>query len=204
MPDILAGAHVTADSHVNKLVQDVRDDVVAPPSVVPHHAIASLVELARSAPKRGCIVEVGVYKGGTAFHLAKVARENGVKLYLYDTFEGIPYTNKEKGDQHNVGDFSDTTMVDVVSAIPDAVVIKGIFPDSYIPMPQIAFAHIDADQYDSIIGAIKALDELMMSGGIIVFDDYGALEGATAAVNEMYAKYQIEITTAGKAMVRYS
>jgi len=203
MAEITGSAHVTAGNHFDEKVQAIKEQAKAPTSVVAPATIASLVEIAESAPKRGCFVEVGVYKGGTAFHLARVAREQGRRIYLFDTFEGIPYTDKEMGDRHEVGDFNDVKMADVVAAIPDAIVVKGVFPQSMIPLPLIAFVHIDADQYESIFLAVRALEPHMMKGGIMVFDDWGALEGATNAIKDLFDGDRIEITSAGKAMVRY-
>ena len=37
------------------------------------------------------MAEVGVYKGGSAWFIAKVADERGVDLHLFDTFTGIPF-----------------------------------------------------------------------------------------------------------------
>lgn len=202
MGEVTGSAHVAASNSISEAVQKVKESE-APYSVVPPHTIASLVDIAAGSPAGGCFIEVGVYRGGTGYHLAEVARKQGRQIYLYDTFEGIPYQNIEAGDRHKVGDFNDTDYDTVMRAIPYATVIKGLFPDSMIPMPQIAFAHIDVDQYDSIINSVMAIHGSMMSGGIILFDDYGCLEGATAAVHALYPEERIEITNSGKAMVRY-
>lgn len=202
MAEVTGAAHVTANQKQDEATSRVKA-ADAPVSVVPPGTIASLKEIASGAPAGGCFVEVGVYRGGTAYHLAEVAERQGREIFLYDTFEGIPYKDATKGDRHNVGDFGDTNYDEVVAAIPYATVIKGLFPDSIIPMPKIAFVHIDADQYYSIVNSVKALEGSMMSGGIIVFDDYGCIAGATAAVKDLYPEERIEITKAGKAMVRY-
>ena len=91
------------------------------PSVVAKEVISALIRRAKLSPN-GSFVEVGVYKGGTAWHLSKLAEEQNRKIYLYDTFEGIPY--KDKIDSHKVGDFNDTSYDKIVEAIPYAQVIK--------------------------------------------------------------------------------
>jgi len=176
-----------------------REDGV-PYSVVPKHAIDSMLELARYSPA-GCFVEVGVYKGGTAYHLNQLATAQSRSLYLYDTFEGIPYTNTGMGDRHKIGDFNDTSYEEVKAAIPEAIITKGIFPASMLQMPPVAFAHIDCDQYQAIIDSVLSLVPLMVSGGIFLFDDYACLEGATRAVLELFGEERIEISSAGKAVV---
>ena len=128
---------------------------------------------------------MGVYKGGSAWHLARVARAQGRALYLYDTFSGMPFA--EEGDSHRVGDFSATSLKDVQQAIPDAICVSGVFPDSLVDMPPVAFAHVDCDQYRSIRDCINELyHKRMVSGGIMVFDDYPFLPSAIRAVEEQF------------------
>jgi len=204
MAEVQGGkVHLRPSKSTDKVRYRLNESTGEPHSVVPPHAMRSLLAIASGAPAGGCFVEVGVYQGGTAFHLAKIAQEQDRKIYLYDTFEGIPYQNVEKGDGHKVGDFDDTSFEQVVEVIPYAFVTKGLFPDSIIPMPPIAFAHIDVDQYDAVINSVRAIEGMMMRGGIILFDDYGCLKGATNAVTELYDEERIEVTEAGKALVRY-
>jgi len=174
-----------------------------PISVVHPGAIMSLCNIASYTPD-GCFVEVGVFRGGTAYQLNEVAREQNRPLYLYDTFEGIPYSEPEKGDGHPVGDFNDTSLEIVTQAIPDAIITKGVFPDSMIEMPPIAFVHVDCDQYRSITETVQALGPMMVKGGVMVFDDYGLLDGATKAINELYDEDQIFLTDFGKGAVIYT
>lgn len=171
-----------------------------PFSAVPQHVIDDLMDHAMNAPE-GCFVEVGVYQGGTAWHLAQVARKKGARLFLYDTFTGIPY--RDAIDAHKPGDFNDTSAEQVRRAIPDAEVVEGLFPDSIVQMPHVAFAHIDCDQYRAIKESVAALTPLMAPGGIMVFDDYGCLDGATKAVQECFPAERINTTHCGKALVRF-
>jgi spore coat protein CotH len=142
----------------------------------------NIVRIAKETPD-GCFVEVGVYKGGTASYLTELAEQQGREVYLYDTFTGMPYKG-EFDDRHNVGDFSDTNYDVVREALPYANVIKGIFPQSAVEMPKIAFAHIDVDQYQGYIDCINYLSPLMAVGGVMWFDDY-VLSGAQKAIKEL-------------------
>jgi O-methyltransferase len=160
-------------------------------------SIEALRELAWLAPP-GCFLELGVYQGGSAWHLAQIARTTGRALYLYDTFDGIPHALPE--DVHRVGDFGDTSFELVRRAIPDAHVAVGVFPDSLVAMPTIALAHVDCDQYESVNAACRVLPPLMAPGGVLLFDDYECLPGARRAVDEHFAVR--EFTPLGKAIVR--
>lgn len=169
----------------------------APPSLVGQEAIDDLRDIASASPP-GCFVEFGVYKGGTAWHLAQIAREQGRPLYLYDTFTGIPF--KSEVDHHVPGDFGDTTLEAVQAAIPDAIFAPGVFPQTLLTMPPIAFVHVDADQYQSLKDAIREFVPLMVSGASIVFDDYRCLAGADQAIAEWEAElgYRIKVTPHNK------
>ena len=170
-----------------------------PPSVIPEHGLLKLARAASLTPRVGAFVEVGVYCGGSASYLYDVAREQGRPLYLYDTFTGIPF--RDDIDHHRPGDFSDTNVDCVRARFPEARVVHGIFPASAVPMEPIAFAHIDCDQYRSVKESAEFLRHCMVEGGLMWFDDYGCLDGATKAVDELFAG-KIE-TMFGKAVVRF-
>ena len=165
-------------------------------TVLSPQAIDSLMYYASRAPD-GAIVEVGVYRGGSAYHLAQLGRP----LYLYDTFDGIPYQGAlDTGNP--VGKFSDTSAEAVQQLIPAAIVVKGLFPDSLVTMPPIGFVHADADQYESTKAILERMPPLMVRGGFILLDDFGVddCQGCTQAVLE--SPYRIlAITETGKALI---
>lgn len=140
-----------------------------------------------------------MYQGGSAWLLAWLAKQQGRELFLYDTFEGIPF--KSDVDVHQVGDFADCSYESVCEAIPYATVIKGVFPDSAIQMPPVAFAHVDCDQYKSVRSSLSVLRRLMVPGGAIVLDDVWCLDGATKAL--MDSGLPFGVTDMGKAIVRF-
>lgn len=159
-------------------------------------SIHSLLYYAERAPA-GAIVEIGVWKGGSALALSALGRP----LYLYDTFEGIPYQG-ELDDGNQVGKFSDTSAAEVQALIPEAIIIKGLFPDSLMPMPPIGFVHADADQYQSTKAILETLPPLMVKGGFILFDDFNVpdCDGCTTAVIESGRRFAI-LSDTGKALV---
>lgn len=166
-----------------------------PITVVSFEAIKSLMYYALRAPL-GAIAEVGVYKGGSAWFLAKLGRP----LFLYDTFEGIPFQGHLDGNA--VGKFGDTSVEAVQAAIPSATVIKGLFPASIVPMPPLGFVHVDCDQYESVKACLDVFPALMVPGGFMLFDDFGVddCRGATAAVCES-GRPILRIAETGKALV---
>lgn len=171
-----------------------------PSSLVFQTTIEEMLSYAKTVPD-GCFVEVGVYKGGTAWHLWQLCERENRQLFLYDTFTGIPYAD-ESVDSHKVGDFGDTSAEAVKSAIPKATVVAGVFPSSAVEMPPIAFVHIDADQYQSVKEASEYLFPRMVSGGIIWFDDFDCLPGAAKAVYDVFDNVVQQAPISRKAFVR--
>jgi O-methyltransferase len=176
---------------------------MTPKSVIGTAALHELVQTARAAPS-GDFVEVGVYKGGSAAHLAGVAKDKARRLFLFDTFTGIPFADPDL-DHHKVGDFNDVSLEEVRAALPEATIAAGVFPNTlkYCPdLGPIALAHIDCDQYKSVRESAIALVPLMAPGGVMVFDDYNVLNGARKAVDEQFGK-RVEVSPCGKAWVRF-
>jgi O-methyltransferase len=143
----------------------------------------------------GDIWECGVYKGGTAAMMAAVLKERNPskRLYLFDTFEGMPETDPQK-DWHKKGDFLDTTVEAVTSYVGYdglCIVRKGLIPDTFVGLEsaQIALAHIDVDVYKSVLDCTSFIWSRLSFGGFIVFDDYGfpTCPGARAAVDEFFS-----------------
>lgn len=174
-------------------------DPAAPHSAIPFEKLRLMFPLAEMSPP-GCFVELGVWYGGSAYYLATIAREQGRKLYLYDTFTGIPY--QDTADGHAVGDFADTSIEAIKLLIPDAIIVPGIFPLSLIPMPPVAFVHVDMDQYRAIKDACFSMPPLMVDGGIMFFDDYNYnwLPNVKKAVDDIFGN-NVNILAEGRAYV---
>lgn len=170
-------------------------DIAAPRTLVSSDRCYVLYTLLRQAIYiEGDVWECGVYKGGTAAMMAAILKENcpTKRLYLFDTFEGMPDTDGAK-DWHKKGDFSDTDLESVVSFIGHdnlCVVRKGFVPATFagLETARIALAHIDVDIYKSIIDCLDFIWPRISFGGFVVFDDYGfpTCPGARAAVDYFF------------------
>lgn len=172
----------------------------APHSLVSLAVVEAMLKVARACPD-GAFVEVGVYHGGTAWHLAHAAEEQRRPIWLYDTFTGIPY--RDAIDSHQVGDFSDTSFRTVEKAIPYAQVVPGLFPGSAHVMGPIAFVHLDVDQYRSYKEALAFFRTRMVRGGVIWCDDADCLEGAGAAVREFAQATGLPTVKAEKIYIQF-
>jgi len=167
-------------------------------SVISNEALQTLERLASSCPK-GDFVEVGVYRGGSAERLYEIAQRQKRKLHLFDTFEGMP--TQGPLDELEVGSFSDTSLPELRKYLPNALFYKGIFPNT---MPRwlgpLAFVHVDCDQYDGVKASIERLFPLLVHGGIMLFDDWRVLTGASVAIYEIFGE-KLQETPENKAFV---
>jgi len=137
----------------------------------------ALLKLAReSSSKKGSFAEVGVYKGGSALLISEV---KGLKdLYLFDTFEGIPYVDLSLDAGFKRGQYSESFLkvIDLFKNYKSVFVIPGDFRETmrFVDQKTFSFVHIDVDVFwsalDSIIFFLTHLDQ----DGIILIHDIGA------------------------------
>jgi O-methyltransferase len=186
--------------------------IAAPRTVVsPDRCYVLYILLKQALNIDADVVECGVYKGGTAAMIARIMAESAgsKKLYLFDTFSGMPETDKES-DLPMEGDFADTSAEDVERFVNEpeiAVIKKGLIPETFVGLEshRFAFAHIDVVIYKSVIDSLKFIWPRLLSGGFIVLDDYGfaSCAGARQAVDQFFSNtktYPLCLPT-GQALV---
>lgn len=135
----------------------------------------------------GDVAELGVYKGNSAFLLAKFARAVNKKAYLFDTYEGFnkkDFTGSDGTLNHD--QFSDTSVEyvkDFVGA-DNTVFIKGYFPESLktVDLDNVNFSlvHIDCDLEKPFISALNYFYPKLMKGGFLILHDYSSLHWPAA------------------------
>lgn len=153
-----------------------------------------LYQLARQvAAVPGDIVEVGVWRGGTAALLAVAAPEKSVSLF--DTFSGVAKSDARYDTLYQGGEHADSDRA-IVQGLFDRLqrpcsIHQGIFPDDTLAgLPaRISMAHIDVDTHGSARASFEEIWPRLEIGGVVVFDDYGffGCEGVTQFVNERVA-----------------
>lgn len=146
----------------------------------------------------GDVVEFGCYKGTTSLFLQRALQALAPqrKLYLYDSFSGLPTKTVEDqaglGDEFKPGELCATKreLVDNFrrASLPLPTIKKAWFKDlraEDLPS-KIAFAYFDGDFYDSIKDSFHACANKLAGQASIVVDDYGNehLPGARRAVDE--------------------
>jgi len=152
-----------------------------------------LYQCALQASRLGAdAAEVGVYRGGTARLIAAAMLDAGARVHLFDTFEGMPSTDPAH-DEHRQGDFSDTSLDAVrrnLAGLDNVAFYPGFFPATAPPVAHMRFAlaHIDVDIYRSVLDCCAFFYPRMVTGGTMVFDDYGfdTCPGAKEGVDEFF------------------
>lgn len=156
-----------------------------------------LIEQTQKINSNAGILEIGVWRGGTAAVMAQKLSElkSCANLYLADTFEGVVKTS-DKDKYYSGGEHKDTSQQIVESLLEQTIkyknykILKGIFPEDtqhLIPENEIfSLCHIDVDVYQSAKDIINWIWNKLIIGGVIVFDDYGfhTCTGITKLVNE--------------------
>jgi O-methyltransferase len=155
--------------------------------------LLELSTLAGMSPK-GNFLELGVYKGGSAWCLYQVSESQQRKLFLFDTFTGLPYEGPQQ--QLSAGAFSDTDRNTVQSWMPNAKIFPGVFPNTLFATDEVkdlAFVHVDCDLLGGCTAALEKLWPLMVAGGIMAFDDWG-FESIHKPVESRFGKENIKFT----------
>lgn len=149
-----------------------------------------LADQARVASRiEGDFAEVGVFRGRSAEIIKNNAPDK--KLYLFDTFTGLPDRVLEEDRKHYMepGDMKVNLfeVKEYLSKYKDIHIYPGEFPkdtSKVIKDKQFAFAHIDVDIYHSTKEAIEFFYPRMNKGGIILVHDYPIHTGVKRAIDE--------------------
>lgn len=122
-------------------------------------------------------LEFGVWKGESISRIAALNGQPGVRLFGFDSFEGLPFDWMEGWPK---GKFS------LGGGIPKAAdsrieFIKGWFDETlpqflagFRPQEQL-WVHMDADLYGSTIAVLAQLNPIIRAGTLIAFDDFQSL-----------------------------
>jgi O-methyltransferase len=131
----------------------------------------------------GALIEIGVWRGGTAALIATQAKRLGLrdKVYACDTFSGIVKAGDEDPDYVG-GEHADTSQRLVEDFLykrlnlDNIQILTGIFPEETggaVENLKFRFCHVDVDVYQSAKDVTEWIWQRLVPGGIIVYDDYG-------------------------------
>lgn len=155
----------------------------------------------------GEILEFGVFQGKTITHIARAFPDK--LIWGFDSFEGLPedwlINSTDKESPRPAGYFA----LDDLPKVPENVkLVKGFFDQSLPqwlkenPIKQISILHVDCDLYSSTDTVFNYLNDFIVAGTIIIFDElypWSGLEkydlweeGEWKALKEWIEKYDRE------------
>lgn len=184
-------------------------------SVERMYALRQAIRYLHKASIKGAIVECGVWRGGSmmmaALSLLELG-ENSRELYLFDTYQGMPPPGPEDiraetgepaqllldTEPRDTSDIWAVAPYDVVSmnmrstGYPSRRInmVEGRVEDT-IPAKapeQIALLRLDTDWYRSTAHELSHLYPRLMTGGVLIVDDYGYWRGSRQATDEYFCK----------------
>lgn len=157
----------------------------------------------------GAVIELGVYKGASFMRFASfrdlLENAHSRPLIGFDAFGRFPREGVEgSADRSFIERFEaaggegiardDLETLLLAKGFGNTELVEGnIFqtlPD-YLerhPALKVAFLHLDVDVYEPTAFALDMLLPRVVRGGLVVFDDYGLVDGATRAADEACAR----------------
>ena len=159
-----------------------------------------LVQKVQILDPRAAILEVGVWRGGTAGIMSQqLSNLNSTAIiYLADTFTGVAKAGAND-NFYTGGEHSDTSQYIVEDLLKNKSeyrhykILKGIFPEDTAnkidATEQFGLCHIDVDVYESAKDILEWVWDKLIPGGLVVFDDYGfhSCPGVTKLVDEYFS-----------------
>jgi O-methyltransferase len=168
--------------------------------------ILQLCEKSLTQTTDGGVVELGCYVGTTALFLQRLLCGQR-QLYIYDSFAGLP--KKVGQDSSSVGAaFVEGELFASKKALienfkkanlPLPRIIKGWFEElepNQLP-DKICFAYLDGDFYTSILSSLKLVWPKLVTGAIVVIDDYQSehLPGVKKALDVWAQDHKFSLKT---------
>jgi O-methyltransferase len=196
--------HEIKDETFWKILPEVHDFTML--SMETMWSLYEAVRYVARARVKGDVVECGVLYGGSMMLIAKTLLSLGVtdrRLWLYDSFEG--FTGKPaKDDIDWMGGSVSGKLPDFMQIVVDNIQSTG-YPFKNVTMIQgdieqtapinnngdIAMLRLDTDTYYSTRAEMDNFFPKLVSGGVLIIDDYGHALGARRAVDEYFRDHQI-------------
>ena len=134
------------------------------------------------------LAECGVCDGLTIYFAIKACEISNIakKAFLYDSWETLADDKlRFKYDYLNI----DITKKDLDCFQEDLVFNKGLIPNIFKTArnpSEVSWLHIDLNSADATKSSLDFFYEKLISGGIILFDDYGGFEDTRKVIDNFF------------------
>jgi O-methyltransferase len=151
------------------------------------HILQFLIAILKLSPKvTGCLVEAGAFKGGGTCKISLFAKHVHRKLFVFDSFEGLPPNEEQhirSTEGHSIkdwfkgGNFAGSlnevkTNVQLYGSLDACEFVPGWFEQTLPSFREpVALAYLDVDLASSTRTCLKYLYPLLSPGGAIYSQD---------------------------------
>jgi len=145
----------------------------------------------------GDLIECGVFRGfssAVACNLFNFDQFNNKKLFLFDTWDGIPEDQLDELRKKNTNINKQYKLKENLMIVDErfkkfnnVIKVKGKVPDSFkkINLPKkISFLHLDMNTHIGEIAALERLFQRLVKGAVCLLDDFGVLVAREQMLNE--------------------
>ncbi len=164
--------------------------------------------LVKTSKVKGDICEFGVAQGKTSKLIAYLIKDMKKKLYLFDSFQGLPRPSKEDTLINDIFSLGNIQAYEGKMCHPKHKVLKeiskvkfskkkliineGFFNQENLhkySLPNyVSFAYIDFDFYQPILDALKSLENKLTLKSIVIIDDYGHFSSGVKKAVDLWLK----------------
>ena len=205
--------HFIAEIHQRELdiIKSISNFSMSTPAN--HWAIIQSIKHISKNNIDGDFVECGVWKGGNIILFKLIANQQQLnkKIYAFDTFEGMPEPGGMDFDLKNIdakktfNKYKDKDIKWCYSTLDEVKSNIKSFDKNYIDsysfikgkveetlndeknLPnKISLLRLDTDFFESTKKELEILFPKLVSGGVLIIDDYGHWKGAKRAVDEYF------------------
>lgn len=206
------------DREATAVIKQVRADKLTylePAALIDLHTRVTQVE---QQGLSGIMIEAGCALGGSALVIA-AGKQPDRPLYLYDAFEMIPPPSTADGadaqQRFDVIASGQATGIkggtyygyraNLLAQVQHTFThygfetdeqhihfVKGFYEDTLAVNQPVALAHIDCDWHDSVMTCLQRIEPHLVSGGVLIIDDYKDWSGCRTAVDTYFANRQDE------------
>ena len=158
----------------------------------------TLWQAVQNSPVDLPIVEIGVYRGGSAKFIAETLRRasRSPSFYVCDTFTGHSRLDAVIDTAHRdplkFGNTSLQSVADYLAGYANIEFVVGDIVETRRQLPEgpYGFVHIDVDVLPPTDACLRFFGPRLSPGGAIVVDDYGSMTcpGAKKAVDDFVAE----------------
>ncbi len=150
----------------------------------------------------GDFIETGVWRGGACIFMRAVLAAFNITdrtVWVADSFEGLPPVNAEQYPEDakcaDLSQFSELAIsleevqsnFEKYGLLDDQVkFLKGWFRDTLptAPIEKLSVLRLDGDMYESTMDALNSLYHKVSPGGVIIVDDYNAINACKQAIHD--------------------